>query len=188
MYNLIMVKTHVDNVLKMSTKTVLIHRTPWLLIGLFGGLFSAKIVEFFETTLQKNLILAAFIPLIVYMADAVGSQMESFIIRDTAINPRLNFVKYLLKQLFVVSIVGLLISTTLFFVSLIIYKDVKISITLFLSLLFAIISSVVTGLIIPYLFERTRLDPANASGPIATVIQDILSVLIYFFIASIILT
>ena len=182
-----MIKEHADNVMRMSTKTALIHRTPWLLIGLFGGIFSAKIVEFFETTLQRNIILAAFIPLIVYMADAVGTQMESFIIRDAAIHPKLNFTKYLFKQIFVVSMMGVLISGSLFLISLYLYNNVSVSLTLALSLFFAILSSVVTGLIIPFLFERTRLDPANASGPIATIIQDILSVSIYFFIASVIL-
>jgi len=128
--------------------------------------------------------LAAFIPLIVYMADAVGTQMEAFIIRDLALHPRIKFNKYLIKQVLIVATIGLLLSTVLFITSIILYQSMGIALTLSLALFLAIISSVVTGLLIPYLFEKTRLDPANASGPIATIVQDILSVTIYFLIAS----
>jgi magnesium transporter len=56
-----------------------------------------------------------------------------------------------------------------------------------IALFFATISSVVTGLIIPYLFGKLKLDPANASGPIATTLQDVFSVLVYFTVALLIL-
>ena len=177
-------KEHTDDVIHMSVTKALTHRLPWLLIGLLGGIFSAKIIENFEKTLEQNLILAAFIPLVVYMADAVGTQMEAFIIRDLAMHPRMKFSKYLIKQLLTVSTMGILLSGSLFIISIFLYNSTSMALVLSLSLFVAILSSVVTGLFIPYFFERTRLDPANASGPIATIIQDIISVTIYFIIAS----
>ncbi|MFH1188455.1 MAG: CBS domain-containing protein [bacterium] len=80
-----------DNIFEIPLIKSLKHRLPWLLLGLLGGMFAAGVVKSFEATLSKNLILAAFIPLIVYMADAVGTQMEAFIIRDLAVDSKLNF-------------------------------------------------------------------------------------------------
>lgn len=173
-----------DDLLHLPVVQSIRHRLPWLLIGLGGGLLAASVVNSFEETLSQNLILAAFIPLIVYMADAVGTQMEAFIIRDLAVNPNFSFVKYFLKQVFAVGLIGLIISISLGIVSFLLYGNSLISVVLGIALFFAILSSVFSGLIIPYLFGKLKLDPANASGPVATIIQDVLSVLVYFLIAS----
>lgn len=173
-----------DNVLKLPLTKSLEHRAPWLLLGLLGGVLAAGIIGWFEAILQKNLILAAFIPLMVYMADAVGTQMEAFVIRDLAVNPALDFLQYLLRQFIIVCLLGLITSGLLLAISLVLYKDLQIALVLALSLFIAITSSVVTGLVIPYLFGRLKQDPANASGPIATIVQDILTVTIFFLIAS----
>lgn len=176
-----------DDIFHLSVITSLKHRLPWLLIGLFGGIAAALIVDSFELVLKKNLLLAAFIPLIVYMADAVGTQMEAFIIRDLAINPKLKLLKYFSRQAFIVLLTGGLISVILYGISLILYHDPAVSLVLATALFCAIISSLITGLLIPCLFDRLKLDPANASGPVATVIQDVLSIIIYFTIAQMIL-
>ncbi|MFZ2086937.1 MAG: magnesium transporter [Desulfobaccales bacterium] len=173
-----------DNVFKLSIVKSLEHRTPWLFLGLVGGILAAGIIGQFENTLQKNLILAAFMPLMVYMADAVGTQMEAFIIRDLAVNPNLNFIKYLSRQMLIVCLIGIGTSLLLFGFVLLLYRNVRLGLVLAISLFFAIISSVITGLVVPYLFQKLHLDPANASGPVATIIQDIFSVTIFFLIAS----
>lgn len=173
-----------DNVLTISVWKSLKHRLPWLLIGLAGGLLAAKIVEYFENTLEQNIILATFIPLIVYMADAAKTQMEIFIIRDLATNPELKFKKYFLKQLIVILSLALITSAILAIAGKFLYQDVKVTMILGVGLFCAILSSVFSGLIIPYLFSKIKVDPANASGPIATIIQDISSIVIYFLVAS----
>lgn len=176
-----------DDVLKISPWRSLRHRIPWLFLGLLGGVFAARIIGFFEDTLAKHLILAAFIPLIVYMSDAVGTQMEAFIIRDMALERHLKFRRYLVRQFLCIALIALLFGVLLFLGSALYYGDHRLGITLGASLAIAIISSVGTGLIIPYLFSRLNMDPANASGPIATIIQDILSVTIYFSVAAFLL-
>lgn len=174
----------IDDVLKISLFEAVKHRIVWLFLGLFGGLLAASIVERYEIILRQNLILAAFIPLVVYMADAVGTQMEAFAIRDFAIHSRLNYFQYFLKQFKIVFLIGLIISAGLIIVGPIFYRDFKIMLIISFALFVAILSSLLTGLFVPYLFAKLKQDPADASGPIATIIQDILSVLIYFFIAS----
>jgi len=176
-----------DDIFSLSVLTSIKHRLPWLLLGLVGGIGAAGIVSSFEKILSQNLILAAFIPLIVYMAGAIGTQMEAFIIRDLAINLKFNFVKYFLRQASIVLLVGLWISLVLYGISWGLYGNSAISLVLSVALYGAILSSLVTGLIVPYLFGKLKLDPANGSGPIGTIIQDILSVFIYLSIASYIL-
>lgn len=177
-----------DNLLRLSLFQSIKHRLPWLLVGLGGGFLIAFIVRGFEETLSQNLILAAFIPLIVYMADAVGTQMEAFIIRDLALNPNFNFAKYFLRQGFVVGFIALGMSILLYGVSFFLYGAPFMSIVLGIALFCAVLSSLFSGLLVPYAFEKLKLDPANAAGPVATIIQDALSVFVFFLIASLMLT
>jgi magnesium transporter len=173
-----------DNVLTMPLRRSIMHRLPWLLIGLIGGLAAAKVVGFFEHTLEQNIVLAAFIPLIVYMSDAVGTQMEAFIIRDLAVDRHLKFGMYVLRQLLVVSAVGVVCSAFIYGATVVFYPASGLGLIIALALFAAILSSIVTGLLIPFLLSRFRADPANASGPIATIIQDLLSLVIYFTVAT----
>ncbi|MFA6992313.1 MAG: magnesium transporter [Candidatus Gracilibacteria bacterium] len=174
----------VDDIQKLSIWRSFKHRFPWLFIGLVGGVLAAKLIEQFEFVLSKNLILAAFIPTIVYMADAVGVQMESFIIRDLALEGKIKFHRYFVRQFTVVFFMGLVFSGMLFLINWFTSKDVVISFVLSLALFIAIMSSLLTGLMIPYVMRKSRIDPANVSGPIVTIVQDILSIVIYFLIAA----
>lgn len=176
-----------ENIFTLPIIKSIKNRLPWLIIGLIGGILTAGVVSQFEAVLSKNIILAAFIPLIVYMSDAVGTQMQAFIIRDLSLNSKLNFLKYLLRQAAVVLIMALIISTLLFLISFSLYQSISLSFILASALFLAIVSSLFTGLIVPYTFSRFKFDPADVSGPIATIIQDILSILVYFFIANLIL-
>ena len=176
-----------DDTMKLSIAALLKHRLPWLLIGLLGGLLAAKIIGLFEKTLEANLILAAFIPLIVYMGGATLAQTQAFLIRDLAINPNLKFNKYFLKQLTVISSIGLITSTLVFAFGFIFLNDWLIIEILSTALFAAILSSIITGLIVPYIFYSLKMDPANASGPVATILQDIMGVTLYFLIAALLL-
>jgi len=172
---------------KIPTWTAVRHRLPWLLVGLMGGMAVASVVGYFESILASNIILASFIPLIVYMGAAVGTQTEAFVIRDFAIQHKLRFIKYIIKQLGIVTALATATAIALIPVALVLYHSMTIAIVLGVSLFFAVLSSILTGLAIPLVLTKIRMDPANASGPVATIIQDILSVTIYFLVASILL-
>lgn len=179
-------RSHVafDNVMTTPVWKSLEHRLPWLVVGLVGGLAIARIVGSFEQTLAKNLILAAFIPLIIYIADAVQTQLEAFTIRDLALFRRLNFAKYFIRQIGIILIMALTMSAIVIMASGLIYGEWRIALILGLALFCATLATLFSGIIIPYIFRRLKQDPANASGPIGTIIQDMLSVTIYFLIAS----
>jgi magnesium transporter len=93
----------------------------------------------------------------------------------------------MLKQFIIILVMSIIFGGLLTSVSFLYFHQGRIGAVLGLSLFFAMASSVVTGLFIPYFFSRMKFDPANASGPIATIIQDIMSVLIYFTVASLLL-
>lgn len=176
-----------DNILSISVIKSLKHRLPWLLLGLLGGIFVAGIISAFSEVLLENVILAAFIPLILYMASAVSTQTEIFIIRDLSVNPEISFREYFLKQLSVITLISIATSSLVFVGGILIYQEFLISLTIAIALLISITSAVLTGLGIPFLFKKLKFDPANASGPIVTIIQDALSIFIYFGIAHLIL-
>ncbi len=176
--------TTFDDVQHQSLIRSFLHRVPWLLFGMMGGLLVARLIGFFEATLERNIILATFIPLIVYMGDAVGTQMEAFMIRDLAIDRSLRFGRYFLRQFCIALGIAAVCGTLIFAIVGIGTGKIPVALVLGLALGSAVLSSVLTGLVIPYLCSRLRLDPANASGPVATIMQDFLSVLVYFLIAG----
>jgi magnesium transporter len=180
-------KESIDNVMEMPVWTLYKHRIPWLLIGTIGGLLASGVINYFDQTLEENLILASFIPLVVYVASAVSMQMSVILIRDFAINPKLDFFKYCLKQFSVVLLIGLSTSAILFLYSWLAHNDLPVGWVLAVALFASNLSAILTGLAVPFLFSKLKSDPANASGPIATIIQDLLSIAIYFIIASVLL-
>ncbi|KKU85678.1 MAG: hypothetical protein A3F26_00290 [Candidatus Ryanbacteria bacterium RIFCSPHIGHO2_12_FULL_47_12b] len=173
-----------DNILEIPLLKTLAHRVPWLLVGLLGGLLAARVIGSFEKILQENLILAAFIPLIVYIADAVGTQLEAFTIRDFVLFRKLNIVRYAARQFLTVLIIATLLGGMLMAVSYGFYGYGVLPLILGIAVFSAVLSSLVTGLFIPFSLRKFGFDPANASGPIGTIVQDILSILIYFVVAS----
>lgn len=159
-------------------------RVMWLLIGLAMSLAIAELIKGFEATLLENLILASFIPLVVYMSDAVGTQMEAIIIRSLHIGGRFDILKFLRQQAIIVTAVALIIGVVAgLFVS-ILNDSTSLGLVVGLSLICGILSSLITGSVLPYFFWKLHNDPAEASGPIATVLQDFISVLVFFLIAQ----
>lgn len=180
-------KEKIDDIFRLSIWQSVRHRLPWLVLGLAGGLIGAQIIHQFEGLLSERLILAAYIPLIVYMSDAVGTQMEAYEIRDMALHPTASFIKYLLRQMTIVIFLGIAVGLIVSLVNFFLLNDMALVLVIGISLCLSIFTSIFTGLLIPYLFTKADFDPANASGPIATIIQDLVSVVVYFEIAHLLL-
>lgn len=180
-------KQHPDDVMKLPIMTMVKHRVPWLIFGLGGGILAAQVVGAFGELLEKKILLASFIPLIAYMNGAVGAQMGAFVIRDFAVDSKIDVSKYIWKQFRVVAILGAIVCWVLWVAVSLIYKDFVVANAVSIALYAAMITSVFTGTMIPLAFEVLDLDPANGSGPVATVVQDLLAVLIYFSVAGMML-
>lgn len=163
-------------------------KIPWLILGLFGGIFGASIVELFEAPLKSHFILAAFIPLMVYIADAVGSQTQTLFIRGSILDARMDVGKHLTKEMKASAIIGLILGTLLFLISLLCFRvPYFIGIILISSLFLTILWATAIGILIPILMKKIKKDPAVGAGPFATIIRDVSSLLIYFLIASVLL-
>lgn len=160
-------------------------RLPWLIVGLAGGIITAFIISFFEKVIADMLILASFIPAIVYMADAVGGQTQIIFVRQLAIDQKTSFGSYFKKETITGLLLSLTLSSLLFLFVIWWWQSVILASILGLSFFFTIIFAMILGIIIPWLFQVYNYDPAIASGPLAIVIRDIISVIIYFMIATV---
>lgn len=161
------------------------HRLPWLAIGLAGAMLSAALVGSFEDELQAEVLLAFFVPAVVYMADAVGTQTETVVIRGMSLGIPLRAVAA--RELLTGLIIGCLIAVTFFLFALAVWQNTDIAAIVSLSLLVSTSLATAVAMALPYLLARLGRDPAFGSGPLATVIQDLLSIAAYFAIAVAIL-
>ena len=180
-------KTFVKDIITSSGETYFKRRLPWLIFGLAGGLLAAFVVNFFENTLKELLTLAAFVPAIVYMADAVGVQTQTVFIRSLAIEPSFNFRKYAVREVSVGVALAVVLGSIIGLISFIWWQPAVLGLILGFSFFITIISAVLIALFLPWFFSKMDIDPAIASGPLATTIRDLLSVFIYLGIATIIL-
>lgn len=159
------------------------YRLPWLLIGLSGSAVATAMTAQFEAVLNAKIAVAFFIPAVVYLADAIGTQSEAVAVRGLSLT-KVSLLPLLASEL----ATGLLMGVTLGAVALpliyLIFSDAALAATV--SLAIAAASSIATtiGLLLPWIFSRLGYDPALGAGPVATVIQDILSLTIYFLVAA----
>lgn len=157
------------------------HRLPWLLVGLIGAMASALLVGAFETELEKEVLLAFFVPGLVYMADAVGTQTETVLIRAMAAGVTARAV--LRRELLTGLVVGLIIGGAFLLFTLFGWGDVEVAIVVGLALFASCSIATLVAIALPTALQRLGRDPAFGSGPLATVIQDLLSIAVYFAIA-----
>jgi magnesium transporter len=162
------------------------HRLPWLLIGLLGSALSAWLVGGFEEELSADVRLAFFVPGIVYMADAVGTQTETLVIRGLSVGASLR--KAFRLETVTGLAMGLLLGAVTFPTVWLVLGSVDLAAVVAISLLAACTVATVVAMALPWAMQRAGRDPAFGSGPLATVLQDLLSLVIYFGVALAIMT
>ncbi len=160
----------------------LLHRLPWLLIGLVGAMASAVIVGAFEAQLEEVVLLAFFVPAVVYMADAVGTQTETLLIRGMSAGIDMRTV--IRRELITGVLIGTLIGLAFFPFALIGWGDFNVALAVALALTASCSIATSVATILPRLLTRFGSDPAFGSGPLATIIQDLLSIAVYLAIAT----
>lgn len=161
-------------------------RLPWLIILLFLGMFTASLIGRFEETLSQKAILAVFIPLIGGMAGNTGTQALAVAVRGIATGDLENESKWKLiireagTGLITGSICGILITVIIFFW----HHDLLLGLLVGISIFLTLIIATLAGSLIPLMMHKMNIDPAVASGPFITTINDIISILIYFGLAT----
>jgi magnesium transporter len=160
----------------------LLHRLPWLMVGLLGAMLSAQLVASFEGELDAKVLLAFFIPAVVYLADAVGTQTETLLIRGLSVGASTrHFVR---RELGTGLILGVVIGATFFAFVLVVWGEADVALAVALALFASASVATVVAMLLPWLFQRSGADPAFGSGPLATVVQDLLSIAIYLVVVT----
>lgn len=158
-------------------------RLPWLILGLAGGVAASYVVSHFEEILTRHVALAFFIPFIVYISDAVGTQTETIYVRNAA-DGKIDIKKYIAKELALGLIIGALLGIATAFFAYWWMRDLALARTVGLSLAINVTLAPILALTISHILRRSHEDPALGAGPFTTIIQDLISVSIYFAIAS----
>jgi magnesium transporter len=122
----------------------------------------------------------------VYLADAVGTQSEAVAVRGLSLTEA-GIGRLLLGELSTGALIGLAIAILAGLYAVAVFGQLDLAVTVGISLLCACAVATTIGLFLPWLFARSGWDPALASGPVATIIQDVLSLMIYFGVASMII-
>ena len=156
------------------------HRLPWLFLGLVGALLSADLVGLFEAKLQTHLVLAFFVPGVVYLADAVGTQTETLLIRGMSLGISVERVFW--REIITGLLVGLVLALTIFPIIQWRWARSEVATAVSVALFFACSIASGVAMALPWMLRSLGQDPAFAAGPLATVIQDLLSVLVYLLV------
>ncbi|WP_344253058.1 magnesium transporter [Pseudonocardia hydrocarbonoxydans] len=158
------------------------HRLPWLLLGLAGALLAAGIVGSFEQELEEQVLIAFFVPGVVYLADAVGTQTEALVIRGLSVGVGIGRVAR--RETVTGVVLGLLFAVLTYPLVLLLWHDAGVAAAVAVALFAASSVATLIAMVLPWTLHRLGRDPAFGSGPLATVIQDLLSILIYFLAAA----
>ena len=172
------------DVIKDPSKTIIWARLPWLLIGLAGGIIAARILGFFAVTLETQIIFAFFIPVMLYMSNAVAIQSQTMFIRSLTLDPKLEAKTYFSKEIKIGGFIALVCALLLTLISFLWQGSPFIGIILGLSMFISTTWAVILSIFIPWLLRRLKKDPVLGSGPFGTVLNDVSTLIIYFSVVS----
>lgn len=163
-------------------------RLPWLFLGLVGGVGAFLIMEGFQSTFDKYALLFFFTPLIAAMAGNVGVQSSAIIVQGLANDDVKGSVNSrLIKEMLLAALNGVILAICLFFFVWATQGDPRTAFAISVSLVAVIIVAGLIGTFIPLFLDKRGIDPAIATGPFITTSNDIFGILIYFWIAKLIL-
>jgi magnesium transporter len=154
------------------------HRMPWLLVGLAGSALATVAMAGFESTFNRHLAVAFFVPAIVYLADAIGTQTEAVAVRGLSLT-RAGIGHLLASELRTGILLGGALGLVGFVPVYFFFGDLRLAAAVSSAILAAGTVAAGLGMFLPWAIARTGRDPAFGSGPLATVIQDVVSLLVY---------
>jgi magnesium transporter len=161
---------------------VIFTRAPWLVAGALFGIGLGFVASWFEESLQETIALAYFIPVVAFIADSVGAQSEAITVRALA-TLKLSPGVYILREVAIGIVLGLLLGLIGGVGAAIISQSAVVAVVVGISLASATTVASALAASVPIFFKKIGKDPALAAGPLATAIQDLLSIIIYFLVA-----
>ena len=165
-------------------------RIGWLLILMISQTFTSNIIDNYTSLLASMTVLTTFIPMLMDTGGNAGSQSSTLIIRGLAtgeIRPR-DWLLVLWKESRIALIVGAILSLFITFKTIFLsHKEVKVALSVGITLFVAVIVAKLTGALLPIIAKIFKLDPAIMAGPLITTIVDSVSLILFFSISSILL-
>ena len=168
-----------DNVFRLTRA-----RLPWLLIGLLGGILGARVIELYEGDLQLYPEMAFFIPLIAAMGGNAGVQSSAIIVQGLA-NKSMGvsgILPKLAKEFLVGLLNGVVCAGLIFLYNVFLGDSMNLSYTVSVALFSVILIATLFGTFVPLILDKYNIDPALATGPFITTVNDVLGLFIYFLI------
>ncbi|TBN03375.1 magnesium transporter [Hyunsoonleella flava] len=163
-------------------------RLPWLFLGLIGGIGAFVIMEGFQESFNKYAVLFFFTPLIAAMAGNVGVQSSAIIVQGLANDDVKGSVNdRLIKEMLLAALNGIILAIVLFLFVWATKGELNTALAVSASLVAVIIVAGLIGTFVPLFLDKRGIDPAIATGPFITTSNDIFGILIYFWIAKMIL-
>jgi len=169
-----------DSILKLTRA-----RIPWLLIGLAGGILGSLVIGGFDSQLIQHPEMAFFIPLIAAMGGNVAIQSSSIIVQGLA-NNTLGFDsagRKLIKEILVALVNGSVVALLALLYNIVVGQSFALCLTVSISLICVVLFAAIVGTSLPLAFDKIKIDPAVATGPFITTTNDIMGMVIYFFIS-----
>ncbi|MCP4574166.1 MAG: magnesium transporter [bacterium] len=165
-------------------------RLPWLLGALVGQLGAVVVLGHFEKSLEAKVALAFYIPMIMAMAGNIGIQTSSVVVRGLATGEvdYYHLGRHLLRELGTAFVTGVSVAVAIWGVSLLVSGDGDLSFVLGLTMLMVVLFAAMAGTGIPLALHRIGVDPAVATGPFITTANDVVSMLIYLGLATLLLS
>jgi magnesium transporter len=163
-------------------------RLPWLFLGLLGGIGAFIIMEGFQEAFNKYAVLFFFTPLIAAMAGNVGVQSSAIIVQGLANDDVKGSVNSrLIKEMLLAALNGVILAVFLFLFVWLYKGEIDKALAISVSLVAVIVIAGLIGTFVPLFLDKRGIDPAIATGPFITTSNDILGILLYFWIAKLIL-
>jgi magnesium transporter len=187
-----------DPYLDTGLPTMIKKRAPWLVVLFFGEMFTATAMAFFEQEIQRAVILALFIPLIISSGGNSGSQASTLIIRALALGEvsLKDWWRVLRRELASGAVLGSMLGV-IGFARIAVWEQightygehwVLVGLTVALTLLGVVLWGTVTGSMLPLVLRRLGLDPATSSAPFVATLVDVTGLVIYFSVAALLLS
>lgn len=175
----------ITDIFKAHISELIALRLPWLLLGFVIAMATAIFATFFEGVIAQEVALVFFMPAVVYMSGAVGTQTQTLFIRALAL--RHHKVAMIITREFVQGLaIGSLAGIFAFISVLLISDSLLLACVVAFSMASAILAAVVIGIAIPYTLNLMGRDPAFGSGPFVTVITDLVGITLYLTIATLV--
>jgi magnesium transporter len=164
-------------------------RIVWLVLLVFGNIFSGAGIAYFEDTIEAYVALVFFLPLLIDSGGNAGSQSATLMVRALATGDAklTDWGSMIGREVLVALGLGLTMALAVSFIG--VYRaGPEIAIVVASSMVLIVVFGSIIGMSLPFVLSRFKLDPATASAPLVTSIADASGVMIYFFIATTVLS